>query len=104
MKTFGTFIAMMAAAATLSFGAISAAPAQGDLVCLTEGEIQSAIQASEIKCWPKIKKMAGISGQYQELSDVEVCLVDGIPYYQVNVVSPGGDVSRLVINAIDGTI
>ena len=105
MKTFYTFIALVAAAATLSFGAIGAAHAQGqDLVCLSEVQIQSAIEAGEIKSWPKIKKMAGISGQYQEVSDVAVCLVDGIPYYQVNVVSPSGEVTRLVINAIDGTI
>jgi hypothetical protein len=104
MKTLHTLIALVAAAATLSLGAIGPAQAQADLVCLSEVQIQSAIEAGQIKSWPKIKKLAGISGQYQELSNVEVCLVDGIPYYQVNVVSPSGEVTRLVINALDGTI
>ena len=40
---------------------------------------------------------------YQEVSDVRVCLIKGVPYYIVNVVSPKGEASKIVLNAVDGS-
>ena len=95
---------MMAAAATLSFGAaVPAYAASKDRACLSDQEIQSAISSGKIKSWPKIKKMARISGDYQEVSDVRVCLVNGVPFYTVNLVSSSGEARKIVLNAMDGS-
>jgi uncharacterized membrane protein YkoI len=103
MKTFSTILTIAMAAATLSFSALAPAHAQGQLECLSDAQIQAAIKADQIKSWPKIKRLAGISA-YDEVSDVEVCLQDTIPYYYVNVVSPNGEATKMVVNAIDGTV
>lgn len=102
MKTFSTILALAMAATTLSFSAMAPAHAQA-LECLTDAQIQGAIKAAQIKTWPKIKKLAGIS-DYQEVSDVQVCLHEGTPYYYVNVVSPSGEATKIVVNAIDGSL
>ncbi len=72
--------------------------------CLTDDQIQTAIEAGEIQSWPKIKRLAGLTGEYDEVSEVRVRLQDGIPYYYVNVVSSEGEATRIVVNAIDGTL
>lgn len=102
MNSFRTMLACAMAAATLSLAAIPPAHAQAQL-CLTDTEIQAAIKADQIKSWPKIKRLAGISA-YDEVSDVQVCLQDSVPYYYVNVVSPSGEATKMVVNAIDGTL
>jgi hypothetical protein len=102
MNKFRTILSIAVAAATMSLGAIAPAHAQAG-ECLTDGQIQSAIQAGQIQSWPKIKRLAKISA-YEEVSDVQVCLQDGIPYYYVNVVSPSGEATKIVVNAIDGTL
>jgi uncharacterized membrane protein YkoI len=104
MTSFRSILIMMAAAATLSLGAampVSAAPK--DKQCLSDQEIQSAISSGQIKSWPKIKKMARISGEYQEVSDVRVCLINGVPFYTVNLVSSNGEAKKIVLNAMDGS-
>ncbi len=30
-------------------------------------------------------------------------MIDGIPYYMLNVISPEGEASKIVLNAVDGT-
>lgn len=102
MNKFRTLLMITVAAATMSLGAAVPAYAQGRQ-CLTDEQIQAAIQAGEIQSWPKIKRLAKISA-YEEVSDVQVCLEDGIPYYYVNVVSPSGEATKIVVNAIDGTL
>lgn len=102
MNKFRTILSIAVAAATMSLGAIPPAHAQAG-ECLTDGQIQAAITAGEIQSWPKIKRLAKISA-YEEVSDVQVCLQDGIPYYYVNVVSPSGEATKIVVNAIDGTL
>ena len=104
MTSFRTILLVMAAAATLSLGAIMPADAASkDKQCLSDQEIQSAISSGQIKSWPKIKKMAQISGEYQEVSDVRVCLVNGVPFYTVNLVSSNGEARKIVLNAMDGS-
>ena len=103
MNILRTILVIAVAAATLSLGAIMPARAQGEMQCLSDTEIQTAIEAGEIQSWPKIKRLAKISA-YEEVSDVQVCLQDGIPYYYVNVVSPGGEATKIVVNAIDGSL
>lgn len=105
MTRFRTILRMVAAAAILSLGAampVFAAPAGGHQ-CLSDQQIQAAIASGQIKSWPKIKKMARISADYQEVSDVKVCMINGVPFYTVNLVSSNGDAKKIVLNALDGS-
>lgn len=101
-----TILITMAAAALLVLSAALPASAQvrarGELDCLTDRQIQTAIDSGQILTWPKIKRLAGISA-YEEVSDVQVCLIDGVPYYILNVVSPEGEAAKIALNAVDGT-
>lgn len=101
-----TILITMAAAAVIALTAVMPAFAQGrardQLECLTDRQIQTAIESGSILSWPKIKKLAGISA-YEEVSDVEVCMIDGVPYYILNVISPGGEAAKIALNAVDGT-
>jgi uncharacterized membrane protein YkoI len=102
MNIIRTILITMAAAATLSLGAaMPAVAASKD--CMTDQQIQAAIQSGEIKSWPTIKKLARLSSDYQEVSDVKVCLVNGVPYYNVNLVSSNGAAKKIVLNAVDGS-
>ena len=94
----------MLAAAVLSLAVAVPAYAQAGKAgnCLSDQQIQSEIASGQIQSWPAIKRMAGIAN-YQEVSDVRVCLVNGAPFYQVNVVSPNGEAKKVVINALDGS-
>jgi uncharacterized membrane protein YkoI len=104
MTSFRTILIVMAAAASLSLGAVMPADAASkDKQCLSDQEIQSAISSGQIKSWPKIKKMAQIPGEYQEVSDVRVCLINGVPFYTVNLVSSNGEARKIVLNAMDGS-
>jgi uncharacterized membrane protein YkoI len=94
--------AMIISPAAIAPAVLAPAMAQGT-ECLSDAEVQAAIEAGEIQSWPKIKRLAKISG-YEEVSDVQVCLQDGVPYYYVNVVSPYGDAKKIVVNAIDGSL
>jgi uncharacterized membrane protein YkoI len=93
----------VAAAATLSLGAVMPAHAVTQPGCLSDQQIQTAIASGKIKSWPKVKKLAQISPDYQEVSDVKVCMIDGVPYYTVNLVSTSGDAKKIVLNAVDGS-
>jgi len=106
MTRFRTILITMAAAATLSLGAASSSHAAvlgKNAACLSDQQIQAAIQSGEIKSWPTIKKMAQISSDYQEVSDVRVCRINGVLYYTVNLVSSYGDAKKIVVNAVDGS-
>ncbi|GEM_PF-2735966 len=70
--------------------------------CLSDRQIQAAIESGTIQSWPRIKRLAGISA-YEEVSQVQVCLIGNVPYYILNVVSPAGEASKIVLNAVDGT-
>ncbi len=96
---------MMAVAAGLSLAAAvpSYAAAGKDRDCLSDQQVQAAIAAGQIKSWPKIRKLAQISTDYQEVSDVKVCMINGMPYYTVNLVSSNGEATKFVLNAVDGT-
>ena len=101
-----TILITMAAAAMLSLAAVMPSEAQGrmrgDMECLTDRQIAAAIESGQILTWPKIKNLAGISS-YQEVSDVQVCMIQGVPYYILNVVSPEGEAAKITLNAVDGT-
>jgi uncharacterized membrane protein YkoI len=106
MTRFRTILLAMAAAATLSLGAASSSSAAvlgKNAECLSDQQIQAAIQSGQIKSWPTIKKMARISGDYQEVSDVRVCRINGVLYYTVNLVSSYGEAKKIVLNAVDGS-
>jgi len=106
MTGFRTILITMAAAAALS---LAAAPSSYAAVlgknaeCLTDQQIQAAIQSGQIKSWPTIKKLAKIPSDYQEVSDVRVCRINGDLYYTVNLVSSYGEAKKIVVNAIDGS-
>lgn len=70
--------------------------------CLTDRQITAAIESGQILSWPRIKKMAGISA-YEEVSDVQVCMIEGVLFYILNVVSPEGEAAKIALNAVDGT-
>jgi hypothetical protein len=96
----------MAAAAVFSLSAVIPALAQNrgaraELDCLTDRQITAAIESGQILSWPKIKKLAGISAY--KADEVQVCLIDGVPFYIVNVISPEGEAAKIALNAVDGT-
>jgi hypothetical protein len=101
MTKFRTLLSTLAAGALLAFPAVSPAASQG-LECLTNRQVQGAIESGQILSWPKIKGIAGIS-DYEEVSNAKVCMIDGAPYYVVNVISPSGEASKITLNAVDGT-
>jgi len=71
--------------------------------CIDNREVQALIAARQIKTWPAIKALAGISDAFTEISRVQVCERGGQRYYVVNVQGPHGDVRQLVVNAVDGS-
>jgi len=100
-----TILITMAAAAVISLAAVMPASAQGrarGIDCLTDKQITAAIESGQILSWPKIKRLGGIS-DYEEVSDVQVCMIDGVPFYILNVVSPEGEAAKIALNAVDGT-
>lgn len=106
MTLYRTILITMAAAAVFSLAAAMPAFAQDGararLDCLSDRQITAAIESGQILSWPKIKKLAGISA-YQEVSDVKVCMIEGVPYYILNVISPGGEAAKIALNAVDAT-
>lgn len=105
MTRFRTILMTVAAAASLSLGVTvpaSAAPKGPAAGCMSDQEIQGAIASGQIKSWPKIKKMAQIPSDYQEVSDVQVCMVGGVPFYRVNLVSSSGEAKKIQLNAVTG--
>ena len=104
MTLFRTILITMVAAAGISLAAAMPAYAQvqRERNCLSDDQIQTAIESGQIQSWPKIKRLAGIS-TYEEVSDVKVCLIEGVPYYMLNVISPNGEATKIVLNAVDGT-
>jgi uncharacterized membrane protein YkoI len=104
MTFFRNLLITMAAAAGLSLALAAPAYAQVGKAgsCWSDQQIQSEIASGQIQSWPAIKRLAGIAS-YQEVSDVRVCPVNGVPFYQVNVVSPNGEAKKVVINALDGS-
>jgi len=78
-----------------------AAHAVGD--CIDNRAVQALIATRQIKTWPAIKAMAGLSDRYTEISRVQVCEMGGQRYYVVNVQGPGGEVQQLVVNAVNGS-
>ena len=87
----------VAAAADSPYGVEAAAG------CLSRPAVQALIASRQIKTWPEIKQMAGVSDEYKEVGSVKVCEQRGAPYYVVNVTTPSGDSKRLVLNAVDGS-
>jgi uncharacterized membrane protein YkoI len=104
MRFFRKLLIILAAVAGASLAA--AVPAMAQLAkasnCLSDQQIQTEIASGQIQSWPSIKKLAGISA-YEEVSDVRVCLIDGVPFYQVNIISPNGEAKKVMINALDGS-
>ncbi len=84
--------------------AVATAPvrAQADTTCLDNRAVQAMIASHQIKTWPAIKALAGISDQYKEVSAVRVCQEGDTPYYVVNVAGPTGESEQLVLNAVNG--
>ena len=104
MTNFRKLLISLAAAGVVLAGAVPAmaqAPAR-QANCLSDQEIQTEIASGQIQSWPAIKKLAGISN-YQEVSDVRVCMMGGKPFYEVNIVSPSGAAKKVMINALDGS-
>lgn len=106
MTRLRIIVTMMAALAGLWPGAampaLAASPGGGGQ-CLSDQQIQAAISSGKIQSWPKIKRLARISNDDQEVSDVRVCMINGVPHYTVNLVSASGEARKVVLNAVDGS-
>jgi hypothetical protein len=102
---FGHLINLVATALIAATMAGAAAPAAVRAAgqCMDNRAVQALIASHQIKTWPAIKALAGISEQYKEVSAVRVCEQGGQPYYVVNVAGPSGESRQLVINAVDGS-
>ncbi len=102
MKQFRSIFIVMAVAGLVLAAAMPAFAQGRGMDCLSDRQIQAAIEAGTIQSWPKIKRLAGISA-YEEVSQVQVCMIGDVPYYILNVVSPAGEASKIAVNAVDGT-
>jgi len=89
--------------AAVMAGVAASAHAQAAGTCVDNRTVQALIASHQIKTWPAIKALAGISDQYKEVSAVRVCEQGGQPYYVVNVAGPSGESEQLVINAVTGS-
>lgn len=104
MTLFRTILITMAAAATLSLGAIGPASAgPRDRECLTQPQIEAAIASGQIQSWARIRKLASVPEAYREASDIQVCTRNGALYFVVSLVSPKGEYFKIVLNAVDGS-
>jgi hypothetical protein len=104
MKLVRTLVIGIAAAGALSLGlgsALAAVPGAG--ACWSSAQVSSAIAEGTIKSWAKIRRIAGIPDDLYETSPVQVCMLDGVPYFIVNMSSPKGENVKIVRNAIDGS-
>ncbi|MDR3475179.1 MAG: hypothetical protein P4M09_26305 [Devosia sp.] len=81
---------------------VAAVPARAADVCLDTVAAQALVTSGQIKKWPEIRAMAGISSQYKQLK-LKVCDHGGQHYYVVNVLGPSGDSRTLFVNAVDGS-
>jgi hypothetical protein len=90
-------------ASTVLVAAAAPGSAEAAGACLDNRAVQALIASHQIKTWPAIKAMAGISDQYKEVSAVRVCQEDDQPYYVVNVAGPSGESKQLILNAVDGS-
>lgn len=94
-------IATMAAAAIFSLAAVMPAAAQGS-DCLSNQEIQAAIASGEIQSWPRIRRLAQIANDLEEVSDLSVCRIRGRLFYIINLSSPDGGYQKFAFNAVNG--
>jgi hypothetical protein len=78
-------------------------PRRGGSSCFSEQQIAQAIASGEIRSWAAIRRMARIPDAYYETSDVQVCVRNGVPFYEVNMVSPKGENAKYRLNALDGS-
>ena len=85
-------------AAIVAPGAARAADA-----CLDNRAVQALIASHQIKTWPAIKALAGISDQYKEVCGEGFAKKTTGAYYVVNVAGPSGESKQLVLNAVDGS-
>jgi hypothetical protein len=90
-------------ASTMLAAVTASGAARAADTCLDNRAVQALIASHQIKTWPAIKALAGISDQYKEVSAVRVCQEDDRPYYVVNVAGPSGESKQLVLNAVDGS-
>lgn len=102
MSSIRTIVIMVAAVAGFTLATAVPAFAQGAGDCLSTRQIQNAIESGEIQSWPRIKRLARIANDYQEVSDLSVCRIGGRLYYIVNLSSPDGGYEKFAFNAVNG--
>ncbi len=88
--------------AAILFGSAATPAFASQGACLDNRDVQAAIASHQIKTWPAIKAMAGVSENYKEVGAVRVCDEGGEPYYVVNVAGPTGESKQLRLNAVTG--
>ena len=102
MMHFWVNICMSLVTAAMLLGITAGPGFAGPGGCLDSRAVQEAIASHQIKSWPAVKAMAGMSENYKEVGAVRVCDEGGQPYYVVNVTGPSGESKTLHLNAVTG--
>ena len=100
-KRIFTFLALGALVSVSSFGPASSAFADG---CLSPGEARAAAQSGEIVPLSRIIGQIRAAADGEILPPPQLCNVGGRFVYLVNVLTRGGQVTRLTVDASSGSI
>jgi len=95
------FLALGALVSVSSFGPASSAFADG---CLSPGEARAAAQSGEIVPLSRIIGQIRAAADGEILPPPQLCNVGGRFVYLVNVLTRGGQVTRLTVDASSGSI
>jgi hypothetical protein len=95
------FIALAAVVSVSSFGPASSAFADG---CLSPGEARAAAQSGQIVPLSRIVGQIRAAANGEILPPPQLCNVGGRYVYLVNVLTRGGQVTRLTVDASSGSI
>lgn len=71
------------------------------LVCLSQEDGRAALSRAPVLSLAQVLQIAGIVG---EVVSYQLCQLDGAYVYQINVLGPGGVVTRYVVDAANGFI
>jgi hypothetical protein len=100
-KRFLIFLALGGLVSVSSFGPASSAYADG---CLSPGEARAAAQSGQIVPLSRIIGQIRAAANGEILPPPQLCNVGGRYVYLVNVLTRGGQVTRLTVDASSGSI
>jgi len=68
--------------------------------CLSDVQIQVAVQASQILPLNVVMQNAGVNKASKVLPPINVCYIDGLLFYQFSILNKNGKAEKLVLPAI----